>query len=301
MRRVALACAFTACTLLAERAARAEDKPEGAPGEHVEGDTDFDVEGAVSLGTALYNDSYAARPDNTGIAQLRYAAHADFDLIGRHLVIPTDLTMFTHRDRGLRGFVPTEIDGSIGVVTTVPFAAGDLELGPRIEHDRGFDEIAFNQTYADLRARWLYSLAKVSPTVARDLDDGDISGWLTFGWFGFNPSYTARPNNTGSALFRYVGHTELSVWKDHVSVGLDTTFFTDRRTKNPLRPSELDLIYEIIFREDPWELHLAYERDMPLDQRGLIQAYAFALAVIKFDVGHDKQNAFESRGTIVSP
>jgi hypothetical protein len=296
-----LACALAASLLASERDAAAEDKPQGAPGEHAESDSAFDVEGAFALGTALYNESYAARPDNTGIAQLRYAGHADFDLIGRHLVLPVDLTMFTHRDRGLRGFVPTEIDGSIGVITTLPLAKGDLELGPRVEHDRGFDEIAFNQTYVDFRARWLYSLAKISPAIARDLDEGDISGWLTLGWFGFNPSYTARPNNTGSALFRYVAHAELSVWKDHVSVGLDTTFFSDRREKNPLRPSELDFIYEIIFREDPWELHLAYERDTPLDQRGLIQAYAFALAVIKFDLAHGEQNAFESRGTIISP
>ena len=46
---------------------------------------------------SLYNPTYAARPDNTGLALFRYAAHFDFDLIGRRLSIPLDLNMFTDR------------------------------------------------------------------------------------------------------------------------------------------------------------------------------------------------------------
>jgi len=72
-----------------------------------------------------------------------------------------------------------------------------------------------------------------------------VSGWLTLGWFAFNPTYAARPDNTGLALLRYGVHTELSVWTDHLSVGLYGTMFTDRRATNPVAPSELDFTAEI--------------------------------------------------------
>ena len=69
---------------------------------------------------SIYNPSYAARPDNTGLALFRYAAHFDFDLIGRRLSIPLDLNMFT--DRLAIGFarkpVPSELDVITGVTST---------------------------------------------------------------------------------------------------------------------------------------------------------------------------------------
>ena len=180
------------------------------------------------------------------------------------------------------------------------FRGGDLELGARVENDRPVDRAGFMQSYADVRARALYSLAKLWPSLARDLVDGDINGYVTLGWFAFNPSYAARPDNSGIALFRYAAHTERSVWHDYLSIGLDTTMFSDRRSPDPVRPTELDLTYECIVHVAPFEWHLAYERDMPLDRGTYVQDFVYALAVYDFDVKHAAA-PLEPRGGIPSP
>lgn len=290
--------------MLCAASAHALDKQGSAHGGEVGGDDEgFRVSGAAMLGVSLINPSYAARPNNTGLALLRYSLHADVDLIGRKLSIPVDLNAFTDRERkGAARLAPTEFDVISGLTTTRSLAKGaDLELGSRVEHDRPVDRHGLTQTYVDARARLLYSLADVWPSLGRDLSDGDISGYVTLGWFAFNPTYAARPDNTGLALFRYVGHTELSVWHDHWSVGLDGTFFTDRRRADPVAPSEVDLTYEVIGRRDPFELHLAYERDMPIDRTGLVQSFVYALFVYEFDMKQEPLQPLETRGTIPSP
>ncbi len=296
--------------LVAVRPARALDKQGSAHGGAVSSDAEdqpFDVSGAFTFGTAITNPSYAARPDNTGHALFRYAAHVDVDLLGRSLSIPLDVNLFTDRDRpGARILVPTELDLIGGLTTTRPLGPGDFELGARLEHDRPIDQLhgpggsIFTQTYGDVRARYLYSLARLWPSLVRDLVDGDISGYGTLGWFAFNPSYAARPDNTGNALFRYAAHVELSVWHDRLSLGLDTTYFTDRRNRDPLAPTELDLTYEVIGRAPPFEVHLAYERDMPLDRVGLVQSLSYALFVYEFDL-LQKPAPLETRGGVPSP
>ena len=283
------------------------DKQGSAHGGQVEGeDTGFNVSGAAMLGVSVANGTYGARPDNTGLTLLRYAAHLDFDLIGRHLSIPLDVNMFT--DRTQPGFgrklIPTELDAITGVTTTWRLGPGAVEVGARGEVDlplyRPNGEGNFYQAYADLRARYLYSLGDASPKLRRDLADGDISGFFTLGWFAINPSYAARPDNSGSALFRYGYHGELSVWHDYFSVGLDLTMFTDRRSKNPVAPTELDLSYEAIVHFSPFEVHVVYERDMPTDQGGLTQSFVYALLVWNFDLTK-KPGPVEARVPIVSP
>lgn len=291
--------------VVASRPAFALDKQGSAHGGQVGDEPDddrFDIEGALMMGVALVNPTYAARPDNTGHALMRYALHADIDLIGRKLSVPLDINLFTDRDRkGVTKLAPTELDVITGLTTTRALATGlDGELGARVEHDRPVDRGGFSQTYLDVRTRLLYSLAAVVPSLKRDLLDGDISGYAALGWFAVNPTYAARPDNTGSALFRYAGHTELSVWKDRVSVGFDATFFTDRRT-SALRPSELDATYEIIGHLGRYEVHIAYERDMPIDRGGTVQSFIYALFVWNFDLIHDASKPVEGRGSIVSP
>jgi hypothetical protein len=286
------------------REAAALDKQGSAHGGEV-GDgekDDFDIEGALMMGVAIVNPSYAARPDNTGHTLMRYALHADIDLIGRRLSVPLDINLFTDRDRNAaKKFAPTELDVITGLTTTNRLVKGlDLEVGARVEHDRPVDRGGFTQTYVDVRSRLLYSLAAVVPGLKRDLVDGDISGYATLGWFTVNPTYAARPDNTGNALFRYAGHTELSVWKDRISLGFDATFFTDRRS-SAIGPSELDATYEIIGHLGRYELHLAYERDMPIDRGGLVQSFIYALFVFNFDLIHDPEKPLEDRGHIVSP
>lgn len=292
-------------TLAAATPAGALDKQGSAHGGAVEGaESGQNLSGAVAWGVSLWNPTYAARPDNTGRALLRYALHLDGDLVGRRLSVPLDVSLFTDRQRaGLAKAAPTELDVITGLTSTWRLGPGALELGARVEHDRPVDEGTFTQTYVDARARWLYALAGTFPGLGRALADGDVSGWLTLGWFAHNPSYAARPDNSGLALLRYGAHAEVSTWHDRISVGVDATMFTDRGAR-PLRPAELDLTPDVIFRRAPWELHLAYERDLPLDRRGTepgyTQSFAYALAAWTFDLGGEP-GPLESRGTVPSP
>jgi hypothetical protein len=305
-----LAAALAASLVLVAPSASALDKQGSAHGGDVGGeagdDNGVNFSGALTLGSSIINTQYAARPDNTGVALMRYAAHGDLDLIGRKLSIPIDLNMFTDKTRkGALVFSPTEFDVIGGVTSTGTLTKGaDLELGARVEHDRPVDRGGFTQSYGDIRARLLYSLGQVFPRLKHALIDGDISGYATLGYFLFNPSYAARPDNSGNALFRYVGHAELSVYKDYLSLGLDGTFFTDRRqtpAAKAFAPSELDVTYEVIGRKDPFEVHLAYERDMPIDRGGKVQDFVYLLLVYGFDFQHKQVAPLEQRGTIPSP
>jgi hypothetical protein len=288
---------------LCARSAQALDKQGSAHAGAVEAEGEgFNVSGALTFGSAVINPSYAARPDNTGKALFRYAAHADVDLLGRRLSIPLDVNLFTDRERrGPAVLAPTELDLIGGITSTWNAGPGALEIGTRVERDMPVDRGGFSQTYVDARARYLYSAAAVAPAVGRALADGDLSGHVTLGAFAYNPTYAARPDNTGLALLRYAARSELSVWRDVYSIAVDTTFFTDRRASSVLAPSELDLTYEVILRTAPWELHLAYERDMPLDRGGLVQSFVYALVVWGFDLRRPEPAPLLNRGAIPSP
>ncbi|HVZ74374.1 MAG TPA: hypothetical protein VHJ20_18465 [Polyangia bacterium] len=300
--RVSVA-ALAAAVALAPRAASALDKQGSAHGGATDVDPDgFDMSGAFSLGLSLYNPSYAARPDNTGHTLMRYAGHADIDVIGQHLSIPLDVNMFSDRDRGgAAKLAPSEFDVIGGVTTTWAAGAGALEAGLRFESDSPVDRPGASQHYVDARARYLYSFAKVFPDLGPALRDGDVLGWLTLGWFAYNPSYFARPNNTGRALFRYGIHTELSTFADVLSFCLDATMFTDRQASNPIGPSELDLTPELVYHRAPVEVHLALEMDNPVDRDGLSQKFLYALFVWAFDLVTDEPSALEHRSGIPSP
>lgn len=280
-----LRCAACSALVLGSGRAAALDKQGSAHGGSLEGrDEGFDVSGSAFLGTALYNPTYAARPDNTGLALLRVGAHADIDLIGRRLSIPLDINMFTDATRrGLGVLVPSELDFIGGVTSTWRAGPGAIELGTRAEHDRPVDRGGLTQSYVDARARYLFSGAALSSALQGALAGGDVTGWLTFGGFVFNPTYAARPDNTGLALLRYAAHVEVSVWDKHLGVALDTTFFSDRLARNPIAPSEIDVTPELIGRLWRLELHVAYERDMPLDRGGLVQEIVYTLVGFSFD------------------
>lgn len=292
----------TACGLLVAPAA-ALDKQGSAHVGAVEGESSgFGVSGALLYGVSLYNPTYAARPDNTGLSLYRYAAHADVDLIGRRLSIPLDVNLFTDGTRkGGNIFVPTEGDIIAGVTSTWELGPGALEWGARFEHDRPLDREGFSQTYGDARTRYLYSLATTWPSLGRALSQGDVSGWLGLGGFLFNPTYAARPDNSGRALLRYMVHTELSVFSDLISFGVDGTFFTDRRANDVIGPSELDWTAEIIGRSAPFELHVAYERDMPVDRGGLVQQFVYMVGVYAFDFHREEPHPLTNRTQPVSP
>jgi hypothetical protein len=277
--------------LLGASPALALDKQGSAHGGDVTADTSgFGFSGNLALGASLYNPTYAARPDNTGHALFRYAAHADVDLIGKLLSIPLDINFFTDRDRpGAEKLVPSEFDIIAGVTTTWALPVGAVELGSRAESDMNVDRGSYSQTYVDARARYLYSLANHVPDAARTMR-GNVTGVATLGAFLFNPTYAARPDNSGLALMRYALHGEASFLESHLAVGLDATMFTDRHY-HPLTPSELDLTPELVGRFEPYEVHLAYERDMPIAEPANlsvshaphVQHFVYLLAAWAFD------------------
>jgi hypothetical protein len=281
MRKLSLLMLFAAN-------AWALDKQGSAHGGDVGGsDTEFNLSGSLMLGVAPYNPSYAARPDNTGLALMRYGAHLDVDIIGRYLSVPLDVNFFTDRTRkGALVLAPSEFDFIGGITSTFGAGPGDLEVGTRVESDMPVDMGHYSQTYVDARARYLFSFARVFPKLGEALWGGDVRGWVTLGGFVFNPTYAARPDNTGLALFRYALHGELSVHHDMFSLVLDATMFTDRHSKVVVRPSELDFTIDFVFHWKSLEAHVAYERDMPVDGRGYVQQFVYVLTAWSFDF-HD--------------
>lgn len=281
--------------------AAALDKQGSAHGGGVEGpDSGFALGGNVAVGAALFNPTYAARPNNSGLALFRAAAHFDIDLIGRRLSIPLDLNVFTDRKAtpGARWAVPSEFDLITGLTSTWRLGPGALEGGARVENALGLDKGGYPdgaaapkaQTYVDARLRYLMSLEALDPDAAKALANGDVSGWVTLGWFAVNNAYFARPDNTGVALLRYAAHGEVAVWEKNVALALDATFFTDKE-QNAIRPSELDFTVDLITRPLGIELHLAYERDMPVDRGGLVQHFLYTLVTVPFEIVKPKEPA----------
>jgi hypothetical protein len=265
--------------------AAALDKQGSAHGGQVAGDPEgFAISGSVLGGLSFYNPTYAARPDNTGHALLRVAPHFDIDLIGSRLSIPIDLNFFSDRDRrGLGKLAPSEFDVISGFTSTWPLGASALELGVRAEADLPVDRGGLHQMYGDARARWLYSFDAFVPALRDALAGGDISGAITLGWFAINPSYAARPENSGRALLRYGFHAQVS-YTERFFFALDATMFTDRRT-HAVVPSELDLTPELgVNIIDGLAAHLAYERDMPVDRGGTVQHFLMLFATWDFSL-----------------
>jgi hypothetical protein len=294
--RITGLCLVTAACLLTSPA-RALDKEVSAHAAAVEGpDEGLDLSGALLAGAAFYNPTYPARPDNSGLALGRAAMHADVDLIGRRLSVPIDLDMFTDGTRrGAAVLAPSEFDVIAGVTSTWRAGPGAWEFGVRGEQDMPVDRGGLTQSYVDARVRYLYSVAAVRPSFGKALGNGDLSGWLTLGYFAVNETYAARPDLSGLALLRYQAHAELSVWHDIVSVALDANFFTDRQASDVVAPCELDLTPEIILRKAPLELHVAFESDMPLDRPGTPQSFAYALIAYSFELSGRTTSPLETR------
>jgi len=261
--------------------AHALDKQGAAHGGAVEGPSKGqEIGGSLLLGVALYNPSYAARPDNTGLALFRVAPHLDFDLIGHRLSIPLDLNFFTDRQLdGAEKLIPTELDVITGLTSTWGlFKAGALELGARYERDMPLDQGSFSQSYVDARAKLLIGLTDAHPALANFFEGNAVNLSFTLGYFAYNPTYAARPDNTGIALLRYAAHLDMFVPETYLGIYLDTTFFSDKEADHQLRPTELDLTVGVALRLEPFELSIAFERDMPLDRGDYTQEMLFLYA-----------------------
>ena len=87
------------------------------------------------------------------------------------------------------------------------------------------------------------------------------------------PILLCQPGNSERALFRYVAHADLDLYRNRVVLFVDGNFFTDRSASNVLRPSEFDLVMGLAVRYHEMEIALIHERDLPLDRGGLVQRY----------------------------
>ena len=102
----------------------------------------------------------------------------------------------------------------------------------------------------------------------------DVQFSLSLSDFVDNSSFRARPDNTGTVKYRYLGHFEIQPHWAPLALVLDTNFFTDKDARNEFRPSEWDQAVGFLYRDEKWAGLLRYERDMPIDKSGLVQAFA---------------------------
>ena len=237
--------------------------------------------GYVFGGTMLYNPSYAARPDNTGLALGRLGGHLDLDVWHKYLTIAYDGNVFTDRLAGNEA-TPSEIDHIVGLLTR----HGDLELGVHLETDRPADRPGDSQSYVDASARYYFDAFRAWRALPEALPRQGWTGFFTLAGFAYNPTYAARPDLSGVALLRMVAHSEFDLWRPWVSLTIDLNAFTDRTTNAGLVPCELDTTAGVIVHLTTFDVSFVGENDRPVDRGGLQQSYVSTLVTYRFDAQH---------------
>jgi len=233
------------------------------------------LRGYLLTASYLDNPTFAARPDNTGLVGMRYMVHLEADLYQQYLQFYSDQNFFSDRTNGWIRL--SEWDG------TYAFTGSLGQWGWRLQYERDapLDRSGIKQIYAD-------SLITYASPAARDSDwwrtrfpNQNLTAYAGAGWLFHNDNYFARPDNTGRALFRYVAHVDLDLYRNLSILSwdirplffVDINMFTDRSASNAVLPSELDLVTGLALQHGRGELSLYYERDMPLDRSGLVQRY----------------------------
>ena len=112
-------------------------------------------------------------------------------------------------------------------------------------------------------------------------EDHYLRGYLLAAALPYNPTFAARPNNTGLVGMRYMVHLEGDLYKNYLQFYTDQNFFSDR-TESWLVLSEWDATFAFTGSVGPWGWRLQYERDAPLDDGHFVQAYADTLITHTF-------------------
>lgn len=120
----------------------------------------------------------------------------------------------------------------------------------------------------------------------REAEETLFGGYLLTSAFVSNPTFAARPDNTGLVGLRHMGHFETDVYKQYLTFYTDQNFFSDR-TKGWITLTEWDMTYAFTGLINRWGWRLQYERDAPLDRSGIKQAYADVLVTGKFQAAED--------------
>jgi hypothetical protein len=227
----------------------------------------------------LSNPTFAARPDNTGLVGLRHMLHLETDLYKQYLTFYTDQNFFSDRKKGWIEL--SEWDGTFALTGLVD------RFGWRIQYERDapLDKSGLKQEYADTLLTSRFQATEDLSWWKGVFPNQSLTAYAGAGWLFHNSHYFARPDNTGKALFRYVAHADLDLYKNRVVLYGDMNLFTDREAGNTLNPSELDWIIGLAVRvREDTELSLYREQDQPLDKPGLVQKYVAVQLRYSFDV-----------------
>jgi hypothetical protein len=213
------------------------------------------------------NPSFTARPNNTGRVGMRYMLHLETDLYKQYLTFYTDQNFFSDRDNGW--IILTEWDDTYALTGIVDHFGWRVQY----ERDKPLDQSGLQQIYADSLVTYRFEAEHDWQWFHDKFPHQNLTAYAGAGWLFVNHNYFARPDNTGSALYRYVAHFDLDLYQNRIILYGDTNMFTDRTSGHALRPSELDWILGLAFRWKAWELSVYREQDRPLDQSGFIQEY----------------------------
>ncbi len=234
--------------------------------------------GYLLTGAFVKNPTFAARPDNTGLVGMRHMLHLETDLYKQYLTFYTDQNFFSDRTDGWIKL--SEWDGTFAFTGVLDRFNWRLQY----ERDAPLDRRGLKQAYADALVTARFQAIQDSTWWRQTFPHQNFTAYAGAGWLFHNSQYFARPNNTGRALFRYVAHADLDLYKNKVVLYGDMNFFTDREASRTLNPSELDWIVGIAVRWQDMELAFYREEDRPLDQAGLVQKYFAVQLRFAFDV-----------------
>ena len=227
----------------------------------------------------LSNPTFAARPDNTGLVGLRHMLHLETDLYKQYLTFYTDQNFFSDRTKGW--ITLSEWDGTYAFTGLIDRWGWRLQY----ERDAPLDKSGIIQAYADTLVTSRFQAIQDLGWWRGTFPNQNLTAYAGAGWLFHNSNYFARPDNTGRALFRYVAHADLDLYKNRVVLYGDMNFFTDREAGNTLNPTELDWILGLALRlREDMELSLYREQDLSLDKPGLVQKYVAVQLRYAFDV-----------------
>jgi len=120
----------------------------------------------------------------------------------------------------------------------------------------------------------------------REAEETLFGGYFLTAAFVKNPTFAARPDNTGLVGLRHMLHLETDLYKQYLTFYMDQNFFSDR-TKGWLELSEWDGTYALTGLIDRFGWRIQYERDAPLDKSGTKQIYGDVLGTVRFQAAED--------------
>ena len=224
------------------------------------------------------NRTFAARPDNSGLVGFRHMLHLETDLYKQYLTFYTDQNFFSDRTNGW--IEVSEWDGTYALTGVL----GHVNWRLQYERDAPIDRKGITQEYADGLVTAKFQAVQDLPSWSRLFPKQNLTVYAGAGWLFHNKNYFARPDNTGRALFRYVAHADVDLYKNKVVFYGDVNLFTDRGASNQANPTELDWIVGLALRWRETEFAVYHEQDRPLDRPGLVQQYLAVQLRFSFDI-----------------